>query len=343
MYITDTFTTEAKKYIKSAKNILIFSHKNPDGDAIGSGLALYHFFKDRGVNVNFILPNEMPSFLSWLPSADDILTYTSDKEKVIKYITETDLIFMLDFNQFSRIDCIEEEVKTADVPKIMIDHHPNPYEMYTINYTRTSSSSTAEMMYEFITSIGDENAITKPIAECLFVGIMTDTGCFNYNSSNPFTFRVVAELLSKDIDKGDIINKVYNNYSESRLRLLGLSLNNKMRFMPEYNTAYIYLTRKDLSRYNFQQGDTEGFVNYPLSIKGCVFAVSFFEKDGYTKCSFRSIGNFPANIMAKEYFNGGGHMNAAGGEFKGSVYDAVKRFEELLPDYYEEYKHLVES
>ncbi len=340
MYITDTFISTSKKYINQAKNILILAHKNPDGDAIGSGLALYHFFKDRNVNVTFVLPNEMPDFLSWMPDADKIVTYTSAKEKTLTTIKECDLIFMLDFNQYSRIDSIQEEVKNADVPKIMIDHHPNPFKMFTIHYTRTSSSSTAELMFEFFAKIEDEDCITKEMAVCLFVGIMTDTGCFNYNSSNPFTFRVIADLLAKEIDKSQIINKVYNNYSESRLRLLGLSINQKMKFLPEYHTAYIYLTKQELEQYNFEQGDTEGFVNYPLSIGGCVFSVIFLEKDGYTKCSFRSIGQFPANEMARLHFNGGGHLNAAGGEFRGAAINAIKKFEKLLPQYYEDNKHL---
>lgn len=342
MYISKKFIDSSKEYLNTAKNILILSHKNPDGDAVGSGLALYHFLNSKNYNVNFVLPNDMPDFLSWLPGAEHILNCIIDKEKIIDIIKNADIIFMLDFNHFSRIDCIAEEIEISAVPKIMIDHHPQPQNIYTINYTRTSSSSTAEMMYEFIDAISnDDNMIDKKISECLFVGIMTDTGCFSYNSSNYFTFNVVAKLLSANIDKDLITNNIYNNYSESRLRLLGFSINQKMKVLPEYKTAYIFLTRSELKEYKFKQGDTEGFVNYPLSIKGIVFTVIFLEKDGYTKCSFRSVGNFPANKIANEYFNGGGHLNAAGGEFKGSVWNAVKQFEEILPNYYEQNKSAI--
>lgn len=340
-HISKKFIEKAKSYIEKATNILILSHKNPDGDALGSGLALYLFLKNKGYSVHFVLPNDMPEYLSWLPNAEDIKIYTKETEKINQWIVNAEIIFMLDFNSFSRIDALAEEVKSSKAIKIMIDHHPNPEPIFTINYTRISSSSTSEMMYEFIEAIGDKKHLTKDIATCLFVGIMTDTGCFNYNSSHSFTFMVTAKLLNLNLDKNQIINKVYNNYSESRLRLLGFSVNEKMKVFPEYQTAYIFLTRSELNKYNFEQGDTEGFVNYPLSIKGIVFTAIFLEKEGYTKCSFRSIDNFPANEIAKNYFSGGGHLNAAGGEFKGSVQKAIKRFEELLPDYYQKHKSSV--
>lgn len=342
-HISKKFIEEAENYFKKVKDILIFSHKNPDGDAVGSGLALYLFLKNKGYSVHFVLPNDIPEYLNWMPNAESIKIYTKEKEKINEWIANAELIFMLDFNSFSRIDTFAQQVKSSKAVKIMIDHHPNPEPIFTINYTRISSSSTSEMTYEFIEAMGDKKCLTKDIATCLFVGIMTDTGCFNYNSSHPFTFLVTAKLLNLNLDKNQIINNIYNNYSESRLRLLGFSVNEKMKVFSEYQTAYIFLTRSELSKYNFKQGDTEGFVNYPLSIKGIVFTAIFLEKDGYTKCSFRSIGNFPANEMAKDYFSGGGHLNAAGGEFKGSVQEVIKKFEYLLPTYYQKYKDNIDT
>lgn len=331
--ISDTFIQQAGDYIAKAKNILLLSHKNPDGDALGSGLALYQYFKEKGVNANFILPNQLPDYLNWMPNVQKAITYNTQKELALEIINQADLIIMVDFNHQSRLDKMAEIVLESKAPKIMIDHHPNPEQISDLLYSRVSSSSTAEMVFEFIRAINKGEKLSKEIAECLFLGIVTDTGSFSYNSSNPFTFEVVCELLKSGIDKDFIIDKVYNNHSHSRLRLLGYSLNDNMVVLPEYSTAYIYLSKDDLEKYNFEPGDTEGFVNYPLSIKGIVFSAIFIEKDGFTKCSFRSKGTFPANKVSGDHFNGGGHLNAAGGESKASLKNTMDKFERILPDY----------
>ncbi len=331
--ISDNFIKDAIQYLASAKNIVLLSHKNPDGDALGSGLALYQYFKEKKISVNFVLPNQLPDYLDWMPNVQNVITYNTQKELALKVISQTDLIIMVDFNHSSRLDKMAEIVLESKAPKIMIDHHPYPESISDILYSRVSASSTAEMVFEFITAINNGEKLSKEIAECLFLGIVTDTGSFSYNSSNPFTFEVVSELLKSGIDKDFVIDKVYNNHSHSRLRLLGYCLNDNMKVLPELSTAYIYLSQADLEKYNFEPGDTEGFVNYPLSIKGIVFSAIFIEKDGYTKCSFRSKGKFPANKVSGDHFNGGGHLNAAGGESKASLKDTIDKFERVLPEY----------
>ncbi|MBI9066163.1 MAG: bifunctional oligoribonuclease/PAP phosphatase NrnA [Salinivirgaceae bacterium] len=327
------FVEKAQQDISQAKNIVIVSHKNPDGDAIGSGLALYHLLKNKNKNVVFVVPNQLPVYLNWMNAYAEILNFELNKEKGLEILDQADLFLMLDFNHRSRLSDMGDKIINSKAAKILIDHHPNPEEIAELIYSRTSASSTAEMVYEFIESVFSLEDINKTIAECLFVGIMTDTGSFSYNSSNPITFGIVSNLLKREIDKDYITDKIYNNYSESRLRLLGHAINTNLRVLPEYQAAYIFLSKKDLENYNFQPGDTEGFVNYPLSIHNVVFSAIFIEKEGVTKCSFRSKGSFPANIVSKENFNGGGHINAAGGESKLGLSETINKFEEILPKY----------
>lgn len=331
--LNKVFTDTALKYISNAKNIVIVSHKNPDGDAIGSGLALMHFFKDLNKKAVFIVPNQLPLYLNWMHGFDEIIVYEHQKDLGKTTTKNADLIVMLDFNHRSRLSEMGDFLLKYEVPKILIDHHPDPEQLADIIYSRVSASSTAEMVYEFITQTFINHTVNKITAECLFVGIMTDTGSFSYNSSNPETFNIVGQLLDKGIDKDNITDKVYNNYSESRLRFLGHAVNTKMKVIPEYQAAYIYLSKDDLQNYHFQPGDTEGFVNYPLSIRNVIFSAIFIEKDEITKCSFRSKGNFPANQVAGDHFHGGGHINAAGGESKLGLSETIHKFEQILPLY----------
>lgn len=331
--ISSSFTKNAKAEIDKAQNIVILSHKNPDGDALGSGLAFYNLFANFNKKATFIVPNQLPVYLKWMDGFNDIIVFENNKSKGQEIIKSADLIIMIDFNHRSRLSQVADSVLPHKCPKILIDHHPDPENIADLIYSRISSSSTAEMVYEFIEAAFGKDAVSKTIAECLFTGIVTDTGTFSYNSSNQITFKIVGELLSFGIDKDYIIDKIYNNYSEYRLRLLGHAINSKMKVLHEYGTAYIYLSQKDMDSYNFEQGDTEGFVNFPLSIKGIVFSAIFIEKDNYTKCSFRSKGDFPANLVAKEHFSGGGHKNAAGGEYKASLKKTIEQFESILPEY----------
>lgn len=331
--ISQAFKQAAKSVFHSAENIIILSHKNPDGDAVGSGLALYHFFMELEKKVHFIVPNQLPGYLSWMPGYETIFVYEKQKETGRELLKNADVLIMVDFNHRSRLSEAGDFVIPLKTPKFLIDHHPFPEAIADHIYSRTSASSTAEMVYEFIAGIFGAQYVSHAVATCLFVGIMTDTGSFSYNSSEPLTFEIVGALLKKGIDKDFITDKVYNNFSEHRLRLMGHAMNQRMVVFPEYQTAYLYLTKSDMETYHFAVGDSEGFVNYPLSIRGIVFSAIFIEKDDHTKCSFRSKGDFPANLVAKEHFGGGGHTNAAGGESKASLAETLKKFESVIPNY----------
>ncbi|MBO7432158.1 MAG: bifunctional oligoribonuclease/PAP phosphatase NrnA [Salinivirgaceae bacterium] len=334
--ISDEFVDEARKLIEAANHIVIVSHKNPDGDAIGSGLAFYNYFTAAGKHATFILPDLMPSNLKWMPSVDKIITYKTTPAEADAAIAQADLVIMADFNSNSRMGDSLKSFEASPAKRILIDHHPFPEVRFDIAYSRPESSSTSELVYELLAALSGNYVLETDVATCLFTGIMTDTGCFNYNSSAPITFNIIAHLLESGINKDQIVDNVMNHFSETRLRMLGFSLSKKMKVLPQYQTAYIWLTKQELEAFNNQQGDTEGLVNYPLTIDGINFSALFTEKDGLTKCSFRSRGTFPANKVASERFSGGGHLNAAGGEFHKTIGKTIYYFEKVLPEY-EEY------
>ncbi len=320
--------------LKDSERIVLLSHMNPDGDAMGSSLGLYHFLSGRDKDVRLIVPNHYAGFLHWLPGNDRVLVFNDDKQAAGKFIEEADLIISLDFNDLKRIGGLGKLVeKNKTSKKLMIDHHPYPKKYNDLELSCTDASSTAELVYDLIMSIDNKAFDNVDISTCLYTGIMTDTGCFSFNSSRPATFNAVAKLLESGIDKNGIFDRVYNNYSAGRMKLLGYCLDNKMIVIPGYSTAYISLSMEEMKEYNFKTGDSEGFVNYPLSIKGIKFSVLFMEKTNHIKMSFRSKGDFPANEFAEKYFNGGGHKNAAGGEFLGTLEESIDRFISLLPLY----------
>jgi phosphoesterase RecJ-like protein len=312
---------------------VLFTHVNPDGDAIGTMLGLYWFLNSMGHNVSMIVPNEIPFFLEWMPGCNKILMVEKSYEQSLKVMKGAEVFICVDFNEPERLDRLKDEFLRSKAVKVLIDHHPGPKKFTDLSISIPDAGSASELVYNLITETGNHDLINKNIAECLFVGIMTDTGCFSYNSSRPETFRVVADLLEKGIDKDDIYRLVYDNYSADRMRLLGFSLNEKMVLIPEYKTAYIALTREELARYNHVTGDTEGFVNLPFSIKGIIVTALFLEKEDYIKISFRSRGDFEINKFAEKHFNGGGHKNAAGGEAYMSLDETIKTFVNLLPLY----------
>jgi bifunctional oligoribonuclease and PAP phosphatase NrnA len=322
-----------KVKLDMAPQIVIVSHVNPDGDAVGSSLALYHYFSKAGRKVTVVIPDQCPDFLRWLPGNDKIIIYKYKKAEANNAILNAGLLFALDFNTLTRAGKAGELISRSDAFRIMIDHHPNPSDFADIVISDTMASSTAELVFRFIESAGDPGLIDPVIATCLYAGIMSDTGSFNYNSSQPETYRVLAELLKRGIDKDYIYSMVYDNYSENRMRLLGYCLVEKMVVIPEYKTAYMSLSLDEKKEYKYIRGDAEGFVNYPLSIKGVVFVAFFMENDDHIKISFRSKGNFDTNFFAQENFDGGGHINASGGESKLSLPEAINKFVSLLPDY----------
>ncbi len=334
--ITNNFSKEVNKLLSVTNNIVIVTHANPDADAIGSSLGLYNFLIKKRQNPVVITPNSYPEFLWWMPGNKNIINFVNDKKKAVETIEQAQIIFYVDFNETSRINKLEKYITKSNSIKIIIDHHPLFNESADYVLSDTSSSSAAELVYEFINLLDNSDLIDVDIAKCLFAGIMADTGCFSYNSSRPRTFQIVAELLKFDINKDEIVSNIYDNFSNDRFRLMGYCLNEKLNVFPEYHTAIISLTKQELKKFNFKQGDDDGFVNYPLSIKGIIFSAFFIEKDDFVKISFRSKGLFATNKFARQNFNGGGHLNASGGKSKLSLDKTIEKFVSLLPEYKKE-------
>ena len=322
------------KWFERADKIVIVSHVSPDGDAIGSPLGLAQFLDSQDKAVNVIVPNAFPDFLKWMPGSKDILLYDRYKEFADKLINEADIICCLDFNSLKRIEEMADSVATSPARKILIDHHLYPEDFCRIVISHPEISSTSELVFRLICRMGYFSDISREGAECIYTGMMTDTGGFTYNSNNREIYFIISELLSKGIDKDDIYRKVYNTYSESRLRLMGYVLSN-MKVYREYNSALISLTKEEQGKFDYIKGDSEGFVNIPLSIKNVRFSC-FLREDTerrIIKISLRSVGTFPCNKLAAEFFNGGGHLNASGGEFTGTMAEAKQVFEEALKKY----------
>ena len=322
---------KAKKYIEKGDNFVIVSHVGPDGDAIGSSLGLWHFLMAYGKeNVTVIFPNEFPVYYRWMPGAKDIIIYEKYREFADELIRKADVIFCLDFNEPKRIGEMAESVIASEGRKVMIDHHLNPSDFCRVTMSYPEISSASEMVFRFICRIGYFDLLNKEAAECIYTGMMTDTGSFAYNSNKPEIYTIVCELIKKGIDKDWIYRNVNRVYSEQRLRLMGYVLYEKMKIYPEYKTALIVLTAEEMSRFKYKTGDTEGFVNLPLDIEDIQFSVFIREDRDCVKISLRSEGDFPCNLFAANYFDGGGHRNASGGEYYGSLDEAVAIFEEGL-------------
>jgi len=326
------YTKELSNLFSSSENILLICHINPDGDAIGSQLALYHYLKARGRNVDLMAPNYLQEFLKWMDGADKVNIFIKERKICRLLIGEADLIVMLDFNHSNRLGEAEEFVVASNAKKVIIDHHLDTQDFADLIISDPSKCSTAELVHELICEMDQENYMSRQYAEALYVGIITDTGNFEHGSYSSRTFRIVADLLESGVEKAKILNLIYNNFSTDRIRLKGYALNKRMVVMPEYKTAYIFLTRDDLKEYNHVKGDTEGFVNMPLSIKGIYFSALFIEKVGFIKISFRSKGQFPSNEFASQYFNGGGHLNASGGEYYDTLDNTIKFFHKVLKE-----------
>lgn len=326
--------TTVKSLLSQPQKIAIIPHKNPDGDAMGAALAVYAFLKDKGHEANVISPNDYPKFLKWMPGNDAVVNFERENQKAHQLLQDADLIFTLDFNDLSRVGQMETALKEASADFIMIDHHQQPGDYAKVTYSDVSMSSTCEMVYNFIAFLGETDNITKAIATNLYTGIMTDTGSFKYRSTSSKTHRVVAELIDKGAENMEIHQHVFDTNSPSRLHLLGVALSN-MVILSEYRTAYITLTQEELDAHDYKKGDTEGFVNYGLTLENIVFALIFIEnrEEGIIKISLRSVGDFSVNDFARAHFNGGGHTNAAGGRSDLSMDETVARFQKILTNY----------
>lgn len=314
--------------------ITIIPHTSPDGDAIGSTLGLYHFLKNQGHDVQVIAPTDFPDFLKWMPEADQILIYPDQESRAEQRIADSSLIFTLDFNNLLRAKPLTSFLQKALATFVMIDHHQQPDTYATITYSDEKASSACELIYNTIVSLGSQEAINKTIATCLYTGIMTDTGGFRFSMTSPQTHRVAAVLLEKGANCAQIASDVLDSYSIDRLQLLGTVLDG-LTYLKEYKTAYMSVSSKILKQFNFRKGDTEGFVNYGLRIKEAELAVIFIEneEDNLIKISFRSKTTLDVNLLARTYFNGGGHINAAGGSMSISLEDTIAYFLEVLPKF----------
>ena len=325
--------TALKTLLSSPKKIVITTHRGPDGDAMGSSLGLMHLLKQFRHNVHVITPNSYADFLHWMPGNEDVIVFEDNEEEANQITENADLIFLLDFSHISRIADFADTVSNSNATKILIDHHQDPdMEIADIIFSDTTACSTAQLLYEVIDAMDLTNHINKEIAECLYVGIMTDTGSFKYSSTTAKTHHIIAELIATGAENAKIHDLIYDNSSANRMKLLGYCLNKKLLLYPENNSAVISLTAEELEQFNFKKGDTEGVVNYALAIKGIVFAVFIAEKDGMVKLSLRSKGNFKVNEIANKYFSGGGHMNASGGISEVSVNDTIKIVEKIISD-----------
>jgi len=320
------------KAIEQNNKFVIIPHHNPDGDAMGSALAFKVLLDKIGKHSNVVTPNDYPEFLHWLPKNESVVVWFKNKYKAKSIIEDADVVIFVDFAQLSRIEEFNDKL-FEDKTKILFDHHPDTEGFPDLKITDTRVSSTSELVGRFFMETKFSTLIDKDIASCLLTGIITDTGSFNHNSSRPETYEVLSVLLKTGVNKDEIYNKVYNNFSFERTQLLGLMLNKNLTYLPDFSTAFMCLSQKEMEEYKFQHGDSEGFVNVPLGIKGIVFSVFFMEKKDRIKISFRSTGSFPANEIAKKYFNGGGHKNAAGGFCKLSMDETIKKFKEALSEY----------
>lgn len=326
-----------KELLATSEKIVIIPHKNPDGDAIGSTLALHHYLKKKGHQSTVITPNEYPLFLKWIPGEDAILKFSVDTSTCRTKINEADIIFTLDFNHFSRTGDLEPLLQKSNAAFVMIDHHQQPDTYAKVTYSDTTMSSTCQMVYHFIEKLEDLDLVNSDIATCLYVGIMTDTGSFRFRSTTSTTHNVIADLIDRGADNAEIHEKIYDTNTYSQLQLKGIALKN-LKVLPSYHTAYITLSQQELDDHNFKKGDTEGLVNIGLSLQGIKFAVIFIENkaEGIIKISLRSKGDFSVNNFSRNHFEGGGHHNAAGGKSELSLHQTVDKFISILPSYQKE-------
>jgi phosphoesterase RecJ-like protein len=328
-----------KTLLASPKKVVIVTHFKPDADALGSSLGLAGYLAKKGHSVSVISPSDYPDFLTWMPGKEMVIALTKDsvvpQQKAKALIEACDVLFCLDFSSLKRINEVGEMVKTSTAKKVMIDHHLEPEKFADFEKWDVSSASTAELIFELIDEWGDRELIDQDIANCLYAGLMTDTGGFRHNNTTHKEFLIASELVSRGANPSEVAKKIYDTNSLERLRLTGYALSQKLVVLPEYNTAYMTLTWEELRQFGSQTGDTEGLVNYGLSIKGIKMAVLMYDRKEEIKLSFRSLADFDVNAFARKHFEGGGHKNASGGQSKQNLEETLKKFLAILPEYKE--------
>jgi phosphoesterase RecJ-like protein len=324
--------SQLQEILSQPKKISIVSHRNPDGDAMGSSLGLLHFLEQLQHEVTYISPNDYPDFLAWLPNTQNVVIFEKETDKASEILKKSDNVFTLDFNALHRTgDFMGAFMENLNAPMILIDHHELPHSYAKFLFSDTSYGSTCQMIYDFINALGYNHLINKEVATCIYTGILTDSGGFRFPKTTPETHRCVAELIERGVNNSEVYNLLYDNSTYNRLQLLGRALQN-LKVLPEYNASYITLSQEELDSFNYQKGDTEGIVNYGLTIKGIHVTAIFIENkdEGIVKISFRSQGNFDVNQFARNHFNGGGHINAAGGKSFSSLEETVNQFIAIL-------------
>jgi len=328
---------ELKDLISTPKKVVITTHHKPDADALGSSLALWGYLKKKKHDVNVITPTDYPSFLNWMNGNDEVMVFNQgNEEKSKQLVREADIIFCLDFSALSRINELGEMIRNAKAKKVLIDHHLEPEDFADINFSDITAAATAVLIYKLIVGMGDRGLLDTCIGECIYAGIMTDTGSFRHPSTNREVHLIIAELINLAVDISKIHRLIYDNNTEIKLRFLGYSLLYKLKVIPEFFTAYISISADELNRFDSQTGDTEGLVNYALSVEKVMMAAVIIEREDAVKISFRSKGEFSVSEFARKHFEGGGHRNAAGGKCQLSLQETVKKFVDLLPQYKEE-------
>ncbi len=318
--------------LQTPSKVFITTHHKPDGDAIGSMMALYHYLIKKGHTVTAVTPNEVPDFLEWIPGTKKMLNFEEQQQEALTALKNADYIFGVDFNTFSRTKYLEQALTEATQPKILIDHHMFPSNLWNYGISIPEKSSTCEMVYDFINRNGDNELIDKNIAACIYTGVMTDTGSFRFAVTTPAVHVMVADLMSKGLDHARVHEEVNDSWTEGRMRFLGYVLIERMEVFKELNTAFISLSKKDLNLFNIKSGDTEGLVNYPLSIANIKFATLITERSDEVRLSFRSKGSFDVNAFARNYFEGGGHFNASGGKSNLNFVETIEKFKKIISE-----------
>ncbi|MBM3167981.1 MAG: bifunctional oligoribonuclease/PAP phosphatase NrnA [Bacteroidetes bacterium] len=330
-----------KKELSSARKIVITTHVKPDADALGSSLGLYNYLIRKGHEVTVITPSDYPYFLTWMKGNDEVLDFSSytDREKAQAKLTTAEIIFCLDFSALDRVNAIGDLIRKSNAYIVNIDHHQDPEDFADFRLWSTSAAATCELVYELIVALGDQALIDKAIASCLYAGIMTDTGGFRHPNTTKNVHLVVAELIEAGADSAKIANLIYDSNSINRLKFIGFAITRRLVILKDLHTAYFVISKKDLKKYQSQTGDTEGLVNYALSLEGIKLAALFSEREDGIKISFRSSVEVPVNKFAADHFQGGGHVNAAGGKSSLSLKKTVERFESLVQEHQEALFH----
>lgn len=332
---SETDIAQLERLIADNNLFVLTCHAGPDGDALGSTLGMAHYLQALGKEALVVVPDAFPDFLAWMPGAQDIVRFDKHRDKSELMLSAADVIFAMDYNSLGRVDDMGRIIERSKATKVLIDHHLQPDTFCALQFSYPHLSSTCEVVFRLIYAMGHYDHLTKSACECLYTGLMTDTGNFSYGPCGQELYLIISLLLQKDINKDRIYNKVFNNYSEGRLRLMGYVLYEKMRVFPEHHTALITLSREEMSRFNFVKGDTEGLVNIPLQMKGIYFS-AFLREDTekeLIRVSLRSQGTFPCNKFAAKYFTGGGHLNASGGQHNGTLQEAIEIFELALEEF----------